>query len=184
MRKKIGSGITDSNGVASCNYTGKAVGKMNVVAETKTDDRILQSEIYDVLDCIYYDDMSSDTSSNYYVNTANNSIGYNNGYVTITANTSTSGNLYVDLRSLTNDLIGKTVNVEVDVVLNGVSARLRILKNGSSLMNSEYTTSDGTITLQNVDLTETADSYFIRLETRNTAIGDSIQFKNLKVYPI
>ena len=128
--------------------------------------------------------MSTDTTANYYVNTANNSIAYDSTNKMIKLTGLSSNAIYFDIRSLTSSLTGNIVNIEVDVVLNGHDARLRVLKNGSSLMNSPYTASDGTITLQNVDLTETATTYYIRVETRNTVANDTFSFKNLKIYPV
>lgn len=61
MRKKIGSGITNSNGVASCSYTGKAVGKMDVIAEFTNDGSTVVSQPYTVTDCVYYDDSTNNT---------------------------------------------------------------------------------------------------------------------------
>ena len=197
----IGKGTTDSNGVAhithDCSgnalsddgYKGVGAGLMDFIASTDApadiSDGSFQSETYEVFDCIYFDGVTSDTSSNYYVNSSYTTIAYSNGYITLTALTSVSGNLYVDLRSLTSSLKGKTVNIEVDCVLNNVETRVRLMKNGSTLKTTEYTSTDGTFTLENVDCTDgTATTYYIRIETRNASANDTIRFKNLKVYPV
>lgn len=118
MRKKIGSGITDSNGVASCNYTGKAVGKMNVVAETKTDDRILQSETYEVTDCILYNDFETEYSS---------IMNYNSGTtVSLSSDWCVGGSKSVKCvtgsdsyfgwgTNSPTDFVGKSVKIEFDI---------------------------------------------------------------------
>lgn len=128
--------------------------------------------------------MSTDTTANYYVNTANNSIAYDSINKMIKLTGLSSNAIYFDIRSLTSSLTGNIVNIEVDVVLNGHDARLRVLKNGSSLMNSPYTSSDGTLKLENIDLTDTTNTYYIRVETRNTVANDTFSFKNLKIYPV
>ena len=48
-------------------YTGTGAGLMNFRAEMH-DESTVVSQPYEVLDCIYYDDMSSDRNTNYYFN--------------------------------------------------------------------------------------------------------------------
>ena len=176
----IFSDITDSYGVATVTYTGVGTGKLNV--QTKTIDGRLQSEIYELIDAIFYDDTSTDQSSSYYINsTGGTNISYSDGYYVLSFGTSAT---YADLRSITNDVVGKTVNFEVDVVLTGAEVRTRIYNGNTPIKSSEYTTTDGTILLENVEIPSDTTGVAIRLERRNTSTVSSIKFKNWKVYSV
>ena len=69
--RKIGSGVTDVNGVAvmskdatgatiSHSYTGCGVGELDLVAKYTVDGSTVVSEPYPVLDCVFYDDGVTD----------------------------------------------------------------------------------------------------------------------------
>jgi hypothetical protein len=60
-RKYLGSGVTNSNGVASFNYTGKGLGKIQVVAESGE----LVSTSYDLYDVLFKDMGTSTDYSNW-----------------------------------------------------------------------------------------------------------------------
>ena len=79
---------------------------------------------------------------------------------------------------------GKTVNFEVDVVLTGAEVRTRIYNGNTAIKSSEYTTTDGTILLENVEIPSDATNITIRLERRNTSTVQSIKFKNWRVYSV
>ena len=52
----VGTGVTDSNGVATCNYTGSGKGEVDFVASldnaTDISESSLQSKTYEVYDCL------------------------------------------------------------------------------------------------------------------------------------
>lgn len=179
----IGSDVTDSSGVATTNYTGVGYGECNFMATTRNGiDDELNSSIIKMIDAIFYDDASSDKSSNYYINSHyGTTLTYNNGYYILSLGTSAN---YADLRSITNDVKGKTVNFEVDVVLNGASVRTRVYNGNNPFKSSAYTTTDGTITLENIEIPSDATSIILRLERRYTDDGNSIKFKNWRVYSV
>lgn len=55
VKTQIGSPVTtNTNGIAICDYVGSGMGDIAIMAETEIDGRILQ-EIYEVLDCLFYD---------------------------------------------------------------------------------------------------------------------------------
>lgn len=60
-RKYLGSGVTNSDGVASFNYTGKGLGKIQVVAESGE----LVSTSYDLYDVLFKDMGTSTDYSNW-----------------------------------------------------------------------------------------------------------------------
>ena len=51
MLRLIGTGTTDSNGVATCTYTGKGNGLIDIVAKCR---EVTSNEI-EVCDCGFYD---------------------------------------------------------------------------------------------------------------------------------
>lgn len=140
MRKKIGSGITDSNGVASCNYTGKAVGKMNVVAETKTDDRILQSEPYEVCDAIFYDTCTTGTVPNMVKKSVNSAIMSSDENGLYCENIVTTGTIYVGLdkeqssQSITNWIDWCDVAFEFEYVSHTGNVGFQLRPQSSSII--------------------------------------------------
>ena len=137
-------------------------------------------ETFILTDCIFYDPTTSDQSSNYFINTSGGaSLSYQNGYYILSLGTSSN---YVDLRSIASSVKGKTVNFEVDVVLNGASVRTRVYNGGIVLKSSPYTTTDGTIRVEDVTIPNDENTVFFRLERRYTDDGNSISFKNFKVY--
>jgi len=175
-RNLIGTVTTDSNGEATFTYTGGGLGRIGFSAEHGT----FQSEIYDVIDALFYDPATSDRSNAYYLNTTYTSISYANNKYTVSY-TGSSG-AYVDIRSLTNSVLGKTVNVSVDIETSNVETRLRLINGSTPIASTEYISTDGTLELTGVEIPDTASSIIFRIESRNTQSGDSIKFKNWNVY--
>ena len=130
--------------------------------------------------CIYRDYATSDNKSNYYINgSGGTTLNWSNGYYVLGLGASSN---YVDLKSITDNVKGKTVNFKVDVVLNGTSIRLRVYNGNTVLANSPYTTSDGTVKVENVAIPSDATSILFRIERRYLTDGDSIKFKNFVIY--
>ena len=171
---------TGSDGVATVSYTGKGTGKLNIQAFANR--RIISSGIFSLIDAIFYDDASTDQSSGYYINSVGGtSLSYSDGYYILSFGTSST---YVDLRSIVDDVKGKTVNFEVDVVLTGAEVRTRVYNGNTAIKSSEYTTTDGTILLENIEIPSDATNVPFRLERRNTSTASSIKFKNWRVYSV
>ena len=142
--------------------------------------RILQSEIYEVIDAIYYDPVTSDTTNNYYLNTTNTSISYTDGKIVVT-NLNNNGS-YCDLRTLLNSVKGKTVRFKVDVEVTNLEARLEFLPKGSPTVYSNYTSTDATLQIDSIDVPNDATNGFFRINTRYGSEGASFKFKNFTVY--
>lgn len=134
-----------------------------------------------MFDCIYYDDMSTDTTANYTLNTTNNDITYNGEYIVITSKV-TGTDQAVDLRGLTDDLKGKTVNIEFEVDTNGITGV--VLRTLNLSPNVSVNVSDGVNVLENVEIPSTASGVIFRLIKASSTIGNSFKFKNVKIYPV
>lgn len=151
----------------------------NVTNFTATYNTVNSSEVT-VYPCIYRDYATSDNKSNYYINGAGGTtLTWSNEYYVLGLGSSSN---YVDLKSITDNVKGKTVNFKVDVVLNGASIRLRVFNGGTVLGNSAYTTSDGTVKVENVAIPSDATSIMFMIERRYLTDGDSIKFKNFVIY--
>lgn len=171
------SGITNNNGT----YTKMGVSVNTVTNFTATYNTVNSSECT-VYPCIYRDYATSDNKSNYYINGAGGTtLTWSNEYYVLGLGSSSN---YVDLKSITDNVKGKTVNFKVDVVLNGASIRLRVFNEGTPLASSAYTTSDGTVKVENVAIPSDATSILFRIERRYLTDGDSIKFKNFRIYSI
>ena len=192
--KYLGYGVTDENGVAHLDhdangdplthsYTGVGAGEVDVLAslDKPITDGSIVSEIFVIKDCIYYDPTTSDTSANYFSNTTNNDIAYSNGYIVITSKVTGTDQL-ADLRGLTDNLKGKTVNAEFEVDTNGMTGL--VLRTLNLSPNVAVKVSDGVNTLENVVIPSDASGVIFRLIKTNSTSGQSFKFKNVKIYSV
>lgn len=173
-----GSVVTDTNGEASITYTGTGIG--DVTFEV-TYDTLLQ-ETYELIDAIYYDTATSDQSSNYYYTPIGGvSFSYQNNWYVLTLGTSAN---YVQLNGLTDNVKGKTINFEVELELNGASTRLEVYADSTRIGYSPYSTSNGVLSISDLAIPSDATNVYFRIVRRYTDDGDSIKFKNFKLYQI
>ena len=172
------TGTVTDNGDGTYTYTLPSTNTGLHTLQAKND--ILTTDNITLLDASYYDDTTTDKHTDYYnITSSGVYVTYNDGYYTLTLGT---GNNYVDIRKAL-DINGKTVSFSVDVVLNGASVRLRAFHSGGTpIVSSSYTTTDGTITLEDIEIPSDATGTIFRLERRYTTDGDYIQFKNFTVY--
>lgn len=134
------------------------------------------------MDCIYYDAVTSDTTSNYYINTNNATISYDDGIV-LTSKVASA--IYADVRTILNQIKGKTINIEVEVSdITDCEVRLEFIPNSVATAYTQYSANDGVLSLSNVTVPNDSTNGFVRVSTRNQSIGGEFKFKNLKVYPI
>ena len=188
-RRYLGYGTTNANGVAtleyapdgtalSHSYTGVGAGKIDIVAESGD----LQSSEYELIDAIVYDDYSTDTSSNYTVNSAH-TVAVSNGKMTFTRGATTSSN-FVDLRGLTG-FTNTTITASAEVSCSNPNGqiRVRVAKNGSSFVgNGEYVTGSGTAIVEDVVLDADTNTINLRIEFSGLSEGDTVTFDNLMAY--
>ena len=97
-KRLIGTATTDNNGVATLTYTGTGAGEVDLTAcyeDEDTGSRI-QSEIYEVLDCKWYD-FGTDSTNNIWLNSSTMTVNYGDDCATLTETTSgTTGVLVTD----------------------------------------------------------------------------------------
>lgn len=143
---------------------------------------ILGYKTYSILDASFWDTGVTDRSSDYYLNTTYTSLTYADNKYTL--GYSGSSGAYVDIRSLTEAVLGKTVTVEVDVELGSVETRLQILNVNANVSATDYTSGTTTLKLENVELPGISSQIIFRLTSKNTVSGNSIKFTNWKIYPV
>lgn len=178
-RISLGSATTDSNGKSTFNIP-KGMGKQSILAvlddnQSKGTGEIIQG--------LYYDPTTSDRTSDYYYNPNYGTLSYSDGYYILSMNGTAN---YVNLRnSIANPIVkGTTFNFKVDLVLNGASVRLRVYDGSTPVKTSEYTTTDGTLLLEDITIpSNSTNSILLRIERRYNNDGDSIKFKNFTIYP-
>ena len=187
----IFSSITGSNGVATVTYTGVGAGKLNVQARTL--DGSFQSEPYPVTDCVYYDPVTSDTTSNYYINSdGGTSKAYDSTNQRIVVSMgSNSGRWYIDCRTSNSALdlsalLGKTVRFKVYIGgLNGSKNMKLVVQGANSPNETSNFIDDG---YHYIDVTIPSDATLIRFtispKTSDWSQNDTYYFKDFEIYPI
>ena len=139
---------------------------------------MILSETFVVCDASYYDDATSDNSSNYFI-ARDNSITYANNKYNVSIGASYS---WIELRAgtdLLNQIKGQSVKFKLDVETSS-NTLLRTLINGSLSQMSTTISSDGTL-----ELTETipSDATSVNFRIQGT-LNQQFSFKNFIVYPI
>ncbi len=98
----IGIATTDTNGVATITYEAIGAGNIAIAAKNSS----LTSQAVTVEDCKFYDNATSNKSSNYVATLCEGgtypSISYNNDYYSVTGGSKTTSFLLTDLGQFTN----------------------------------------------------------------------------------
>lgn len=195
LYRYIGQGETNSNGVASINYTGIGKGKMEVVASTDRPivDGSLQSVTYSILDCIFYDEATSSATKNPNWNSSNISVNYENGYCVLSKTSTGTGNYTVGA-TLTSAFIVEWHNylesdgnnyfmlnnnnyLSLSDVNGDCSVKLIVESDKITLIINGETKTPKTI---NVDLSQGV-SPILRI---HNASSHNIGYTNFKIYPL
>ena len=139
---------------------------------------LFQSETYDIFDASYYDDATSDKSSNYFI-ARDNSITYANNKYNVSIGASYN---WIELRAgtdLLNQIKGQSVKFKLDVETSS-NTLIRTFINGSSSQISTSISSDGTL-----ELTDTipSDATSVNFRIQGT-LNQQFSFKNFVVYLI
>lgn len=125
--RHLGYGITNSQGVAtleyapdgtslSHSYTGVGAGKVDIVAMSGS----LQSETYELLDCLQYDQATTGNKDTHWATPSNCTVSDPTSTgTTVSASTQGSTGRYISSISLTTDFL-----VELQVLFNGKTSRL------------------------------------------------------------
>ncbi len=164
------------SGSAVKNYVDNAVSSASIDDDDLVDrlDKIVRK-----MNPIFYDDGSSNRVSDYYINATYTNLAFGNNEYTATFG---SSGRYVDLRGLTNKILGEVVSFSVDLVLNNIEARIRIIDESTNVVVSDYVTGNETLVLEDVQMPISSSNLIFRIEPRNINNTNIIKFKNFMVY--
>jgi len=201
-RKYLGSGVTNSEGVASFNYTGKGLGKIQVVAESGE----LVSTSYDLYDVLFMD-LSVGGSYTDWKSDSNFTVDRSNGVEAIVTPTNPSAfaQRYVDMSTYSKRPITIEFDLNLSFEANGGSSIMSIRNatisgttskggfspNSLGLVNGEYkhikitiTDTQMTANVDGVDKTPIShDGTFNRFYfTQNANFDWQIKYKNFIIY--
>ena len=197
----LGYGTTDNNGIAKLDhddtgssiahsYTGTGAGEIDVVASL--DEEIVEgsivSEIYEIIDAIFFDDATSDKSSRFTKYRAN--VAFDGDKYKLSRNA--DGQCYIDIAytgSAVNDLLGQTIRFECDIINSDAEVRLSTyrLVNGSWQRTDSVYASNGTLSVPSsaiggVTIEENATAVQFRLDCGNLNNNEYVPFRNIKLY--
>lgn len=207
--RKIGETVTDENGRAVINYSGTGAGLVELIAETTIDGSIIQSEIYSLIDCGFYDDGITSTSNGFIFNTTDiqlnvDTVGKTG--TTVSNVSSTTGRTYWANKKGTPSTVDLDwdypVAIECDI-LNGSSAvAFQFGRQSDNQIASRTFTQLGLINGGHLKVTfdGTNVKYFVNSETPLFTVPLSIsglcavrfycpasstfKYKNFMIYPI
>lgn len=207
-RRYLGYGVTNNSGVAtldhapdgtslSHSYTGVGAGKIDVVAESGS----LQSEIYSILDCLFYDDCVTTPeeenkwiASNIVATRSSNglTLAYD-GFGTYYANkkgTSTSTYDWEGTFAVEFDVVAVTGIGDVQLH-DGTNNATRSFNTLSATSNNHVKIiNDGSSVKYFVDGVEKTTLQYnysmgtCRVGFRTQASGDTMTIKNFMIYPV
>ncbi|WP_296846919.1 Ig-like domain-containing protein [uncultured Methanobrevibacter sp.] len=190
---KVGQTInTNSNGVASYTYQGSGSGEIEVQVKIGS----FVSEIYSVLDGLYFEDGTSDKSSNWNLS----SVGYSSNGEYVTLNNASGGNRWCTLKiGSSTSYLDSTLDycMEIDVKKDTATDIRLILDNTNVYVQNYVSASDFTHIKIYTSRSQSKVFYIIDGVTREVAMatangniqfrianGESYSFKNFVVYPI
>lgn len=187
---KITTLDTGATGKATYTYTANGSGEHSFRVKYGT----IQSEIFTLEDCLYYDSATSDTSSRYHVDTTkDNSIAFSDSSLVVTCGSQYRylqlgygvgmSNLYLTSAS---DWVGKNIIFKADVQTSS-KVRIHIIEYVEGYTNITTDNSeiqeDGTISGK-ASISNNATKILFRVDAQNSRQGDVIKINNLRIYPI
>lgn len=199
----IGTGTTNSQGIAylthDCNgnplssngYIGTGAGEMDFVVSTEEnmDDSSFQSNIQEVIDAMYYDTCTTDTTSNYSLPTSTtHTKTFTGSSIQFKLGTGTNKYIYRNVQgtSATAPYVGRTMRFKVDVIPSS-SVRLVIAQSvqnvGWSYAYSDSSTESATLSVDAEIGVDTQTIQF-RIEIPNGVENDTVEFNNFTVYQV
>lgn len=196
--KYLGWGITNENGVAKLDhdangdeiqhsYTGVGAGEIDVVASLDKPivDGSIVSETFVVLDTLYHDEMTSDTTNNYSKLSCSLVFNTDNLLATRTAD----GDCFIEIEptgNLLNNHLGKTVKFECEIIQATANVKLRIFQliNGSWNFIESSAKSTGNLEISSASISNSATRVRYRLFLADLGTNGTCSFKNFRVYPI
>lgn len=191
-RRLIGTSTTNSQGVATCDYTGVGAGEIDIVATSGS----LVSEIFSIIDALYFEDGTSDKSANWTLN----NVTYSSNGESVTLNNTSGGSRWSILKiDNSTSYLDSSLDYCIEVDIKNVNATniTLILDNSGVNVYNYVNTSDFTSIKIYTSRNENKVYYVIdevvrsvNMATSNGNIqfrlsnNESYSFKNLKVYPI
>lgn len=186
-------GTTGSSGVATATYTCSGVGEFNVQAISGS----IQSEPYEVLDCIFYDEAINETNTGWY--NQGFEVSSNSEGTLLDRQSSSWGTRYANATSSSDTPFDIGTCIEFDIVAVTGGMRLQII--GGVGSNYDYflpsdTTHHVKIVVDSDYITRTVDNGTPTQNPTSTYVSDkfkvvfaingvgSVRYKNFKIYPI
>ena len=183
----VGIFNTNNNGQIQYTYTGDGSGKHNFIVRNGR----FVSEPCNIIDALFFDDASTNRSSEYNLYHCN--LSHNNGEYTITRNG--DGECYVDFvfntsKGNLSEVVGKTIRFECEIISSDATMRLITYQyttrwsatNGADATSgvlSVPSTAIGGVTIDN-----TATSIQFRISANNLGSNQTLKFKNFKLYVV
>lgn len=178
---------TNSQGVASFSISDLSEsGEYTFVASYGT----LEAECT-VINALYFDDTSTNTTSRYFVNTASETtISYENNKIKMTCGTEVGRN-GIELRNGTalplENLKGKNIKFKVDLsgVTRKMNCNIKQTVGGSTTSNTDtHISTDGTITSNVLTIDENATMVRMQIIPNTSASGDIYYLTNWTVWAV
>ena len=200
--RKIGEGVTDSNGRCIIPYTGTGAGLLQLKGQCADGDSIIQSGTCEVLDTIFYDDGTSSESIWHKSRPSESSISIDTDGILLECTNASSYAWFIPKINNSNILLSADTDycIEFDAKVTNTTSNYCIFgiigKNGflSDLFSSTGTFAHVKITIINREIKyyvdnvhKTKSNGIIVNETGDCGFGikdGGITMNNFKVYPI
>lgn len=203
--RKVGETVTDQNGRAVINYSGTGAGLIELIAETTIDGRTIQSEIYSILDCGFYDKATDNTkSSSWYNGNSALQVNYSSNGTTLTNVDATATNRHyfyndpsistVKLSGMYTILNNSAIEFEITDITSQIEVYLTDGTNNKSVPISTTGLYKIVIDGENIHLFKDGveqtltgsvvmNGTNIRVSFLLNTTNESVTFKDFKVYP-
>ncbi|WP_407376638.1 hypothetical protein [Methanobrevibacter sp.] len=192
-KRKIATAITNSNGIATVEYEGQGVGKLDLHGEVEG---IFQSETYSILDTLFFDDCTdnSKASSYYRYNNSVSEPSFDETGMFVERTSNGNGYLFIGQSNGTDNPYSLNFAIEFDVV--SVTGDVRsglgngtwdVVRNMSANdhYKIEYYPNKQVITKNGGTPTESAKTNTGSFKWQLQFVGaSSIKIKNIRVYSI
>ena len=194
-RRLIGSTTTNANGIATIPYTGKGVGKVDVVAEATVGGGVFVSETYSIIDASFIDTGLSDSTANVVLSRMSRDKTSDGAVITATGN-----NAWAIMKQ-NSPVFSNNCIIEFDLIANetpSTSVGIDLSTQGDAYQNKIYfedlghykiqVTSESITALtgsQSISLQKSqAPPSDVRISFNLGQTGDTITYKDFVIYPI
>ena len=141
----------------------------------------MQSEIFEVYDTLYHDEMTSDTTSRYGVYSTM-SLAFDEDKLTVTRISDGGGYADYGVNGTGCDIYkGKTIKFECDIVNATDNVNLAVYSDGVN--NQSSSTTQGQLSTT-IEIPSNATYIRFRIVTNNLGTNGTCSFRNIKIYPV